>query len=202
MHLSRVYQGIIRVVKTNENDKKVGIKFKKAILFNKYPSCYIDLSSNKVYSNNKKNLSIGDKLSEDDYKKIEMYAEKCGITYLLDKEINKISGGERQLAFICRALVQEADLFIFDEPTASLDFGNQYRLFEIMNDIIKNGKTVIFTTHNPNQALEMKDYVIFINDGKIKTVGNSNDVITEELLKEVYGYNFVIDDGFIKLKNK
>lgn len=145
-------------------------------------------------------LSIGGRLKEDDYKKIEYYANMCGITYLLDKNINKISGGERQLAHICRALIQEADLFIFDEPTASLDFGNQYKLFDIMKNIVKQGKTVIFTTHNPNQVLELGTYCIIIDEGTIKAYGDSNTVITEELLSKIYNFNFIIKDGFISAK--
>lgn len=145
-------------------------------------------------------LLVGGKLSAEDYKKIEYYANMCGITFLLNKDINKISGGERQLVFICRALIQEADLFIFDEPTSSLDFGNQYKLFDIMKEIVKNGKTIIFTTHNPNQVLELNSYVIVIDEGTIKACGDSNKVITEELLSKIYEFNFVISNGYISKK--
>lgn len=145
-------------------------------------------------------LKLGDKFSQEDYDKVNCYAEKCGIAYLLNKEINKISGGERQLAFICRALVQEADLFIFDEPTASLDFGNQYRLFEIMKDIASQGKTVLFTTHNPNQVLEMNANVVVIDKNKICSKGTAKDVITSELLKQIYGFDFTIESNVIYKK--
>ena len=142
-------------------------------------------------------LKFGDQFKEEDYDKVNGYAEKCGITHLLNKDINKISGGERQLAFICRALAQEADLFIFDEPTASLDFGNQYKLFDIMKDIASCGKTVLFTTHNPNQVLEINAYVVVIDNSEICSVGFAKDVIKNELLNQIYGFNFVIDNNVI-----
>ncbi len=145
-------------------------------------------------------LKLGYKFGQEDYNKVSYYAEKCGIVYLLNKEINKISGGERQLAYICRALVQEADLFIFDEPAASLDFGNQYRLFEIMKDIASQGKTVLFTTHNPNQVLEMKAHVVVIEKNKICSSGIAQDVISSELLKQIYGLDFLIENNVIYKK--
>ena len=143
-------------------------------------------------------LKFGDVFKENDYKLVDEYAKKCGLTDLLNKDINKISGGERQLAFICRALVQEADLFIFDEPTASLDFGNQYKLFDIMKEISSNGKTVIFTTHNPNQVLELDAKAVVIHNSSVIALGAAREIITSELLKELYEFNFTINNNYIK----
>lgn len=143
-------------------------------------------------------LKFGDVYKDNDYSLVDEYAKKCGLTDLLKKDINKISGGERQLAFICRALVQETDLFIFDEPTASLDFGNQYKLFDIMKEIASNGKTIIFTTHNPNQVLELNAKAIVIHNRSVIAQGDSRDIITSELLKELYDFNFTISNNTIK----
>ncbi len=76
----------------------------------------------------------------------------------------------------------------------------QYKLFDIMKNIVKQGKTVIFTTHNPNQVLELGTYCIIIDEGTIKAYGDSNTVITEELLSKIYNFNFIIKDGFISTK--
>lgn len=142
-------------------------------------------------------LGINGRLKEDDWNIIYSNAEKCGITHLLDKDINKISGGEKQLVCICRALIQESKILIFDEPTASLDFGNQYKVLDLMKTLVNEGKTIIFTTHNPNQVVEAKTNVIIIDDGKVLISGNYND-ISNETLKKIYGIDFINNNGYYR----
>lgn len=99
MHLSRIYQGLIRTVKLTDENKKIGIKYKKAILFNKYPNCYIDLSSSKVYCSNKNNLSVGERYVDDKSLKsiIELYEledinlKKVEIFKLIKKRRSELS---------------------------------------------------------------------------------------------------------------
>jgi len=136
-------------------------------------------------------IGLFESLSEDDDQIIRKYASLCHIDHLFNKSINKISGGERQLALICRALVQESEILIFDEPTSSLDFGNQYKLFALLKELQKNGKTIIFTTHNPNQVAELLADVIVIDNGCVKVTGNSKEVISLDLLKELYDIDFI-----------
>ena len=132
-------------------------------------------------------LAFGSAPKEKDYKIAKENAEKLGITHLLSKDINKISCGERQLAFIARALAQESKIIVMDEPTASLDYGNQLRLFEIIMDLKEKGKTIVFTTHNPEHVKLLNCDVAIINDGRIIQKGNANEIITKELLVEIYG---------------
>lgn len=134
-------------------------------------------------------IGFGLSLTQEDYQKVNENAKKCGIEELLDKDINKVSGGERQLAFIARALTQEAPIIIMDEPTASLDFGNQQRLFKIMKDLVNEGKTIIFTTHNPNHLINFDCDIYAINQGSIKQIEDFN----EEVIKELYGDKFERD---------
>lgn len=131
-------------------------------------------------------LNIGQSLSKEDYEKCETHAKMLGIEYLLNKSITKISGGERQLCYICRALVQESKILIFDEPLSALDFGNQNKLLRIFSELIRSGKTIIFTTHNPNQVLDLNCNVIVMNEKHIVSIGKASEVITEDLLKKVY----------------
>ena len=131
-------------------------------------------------------LPIGKGPNEEDYLKCNGYAEKLGITHLLDKSITKISGGERQLCFICRALVQESDIMVFDEPMSALDFGNQSKLLQIFGDLKNEGKTVVFTTHNPNQVLDLNCNVIVLDEGKIACAGEAKTIITKDLLEKLY----------------
>lgn len=132
-------------------------------------------------------LTIGSAPKEKDYEIAKVNAEKLGITQILSKDINKISGGERQLAFIARALTQESKIIIMDEPTASLDYGNQLRLFEIIKDLKEKGKTIVFTTHNPEHVKFFDCNVAIIDDGKVYKTGKGSELITKGLLKEIYG---------------
>ena len=131
-------------------------------------------------------LKLGLSLDSDDYQKVNDNAKKCGITNLLDKDINKVSGGERQLAFIARALTQETPIIIMDEPTASLDFGNQQKLFRIMNSLVKEGKTILFTTHNPNHLVNLDCDIFAMSNAKLTKIEELNN----DTIKELYGDEF------------
>lgn len=142
-------------------------------------------------------LGLSGRLKDEDYEIINKNIEKCQINHLLNKDINKISGGERQLVYICRALIQESNVLIFDEPTSNLDFGNQYKIIDLMKSLIKEGKTIIYTTHNPNQVIEAKTNVIIIDDGKVILFGDYKD-INNEILKKIYGIDFINSDGYYR----
>lgn len=131
-------------------------------------------------------LKFGLSLGDDDYQKVNDNAKKCGITNLLDKDINKVSGGERQLAFIARALTQETPIIVMDEPTASLDFGNQQKLFRIMDSLVKEGKTILFTTHNPNHLVSLDCDIFAMSNAKLTKI----EVLNNETIKEIYGDEF------------
>lgn len=131
-------------------------------------------------------ISLFGKLTDKDYSCIEEAAEQCGIESLLSKNINRISGGELQLAFIARALCQEASIIIMDEPTASLDFGNQKKLFSFVDDLSKKGKTIIFTTHNPNHLINKQFDIFTIYNGLLFPVKE----LDLKTVNEIYGDEF------------
>ena len=111
------------------------------------------------------------------------------IGHLGDKSFTQISGGERQLALIARALAQESPLLIMDEPTASLDFGNQAL---ILNEILRlkaSGRSVLFCTHDPDHALQCADRALLLHHGNVLALGGPRDVITAANLKTLYGVN-------------
>lgn len=114
-----------------------------------------------------------------------------GILKLRNKLITEISGGERQLVYIARALTQNTPILIMDEPTSALDFGNQARLFSIFKSLQSKGKTIIFTTHNPNHVLNLKCDTIVLVKGEIATYGDSKDVLNDSLMKTIYGDSIV-----------
>lgn len=132
-------------------------------------------------------IPLGKSPGPHDYEKAHRYAEACGIAELLDKDINKVSGGEKQLAGIARALAQESPLIIMDEPTASLDLGNQGRVLSLIRSLQENGKTVLFTTHDPSYALTLDCDAAVLTDGRILTHGRACETIDLDLLRAMYG---------------
>ena len=110
-----------------------------------------------------------------------------GIEKLSSCGCMKISGGERQLMLLARALVQDASMLIMDEPTANLDYGNSCRVMERVKRLGQNGYTIIFSTHDPNQAFSYATKVLALKDGGVMAVGAPEAVLTEDVLSRLYG---------------
>jgi iron complex transport system ATP-binding protein len=127
---------------------------------------------------------------EEDKKKVLDCAGEFGITYLLDKKLGEISGGERQIVSICAAIVQDTNLVILDEPTSALDIKNQNKVLSLIKKIAREqGKTFILSSHNPNHALYLEGNVVLLKDGKILKEGKASEIITIDILKNIYGDN-------------
>lgn len=131
------------------------------------------------------NLSASPKEKD---KKIAMDALKTlGIFEMKDKKYTNLSGGERQLVFLARVLAQEPDLLILDEPTSHLDFGNQIKLLEIIEQLSNLGLAIIMSSHYPDHAFLSCNKVAIMKDKSFIDFGNPEDVVTEENLREAYG---------------
>jgi iron complex transport system ATP-binding protein len=113
--------------------------------------------------------------------------ERLSILHLEEKAYTEISGGERQLTLIARAMAQGAGTFIFDEPANGLDYGNQIRLLEELVDLCGEGYTFIMSTHFPDHALWVADRVIMLKGGKVIADGRPDQTITGENLYTLYG---------------
>jgi iron complex transport system ATP-binding protein len=113
--------------------------------------------------------------------------EKLSILHLEDRPYTEISGGERQLALIARAMTQGAHTFIFDEPANGLDYGNQIKLLEELMELSREGYTFIKSTHFPDHALWIADRVIMLKQGEIIASGRPDETITSENLYALYG---------------
>jgi len=110
-----------------------------------------------------------------------------GLTALQHRPVPSLSGGERQLAIIARALAQEPLILLSDEPTSHLDLGNTRRILRVLRLLGNDGKTIVFTTHDPNLAAAIADYVVLLREGRLLAAGPAADVLTSEYLSATYG---------------
>jgi len=113
--------------------------------------------------------------------------ETLNVSYLKDKIYTEISGGERQMVLIARALSQQPKILVMDEPTSNLDFGNQIRVLEQIKRLSKQGLAVIMTSHFPDHAFLCSTKVVIIRKNGGYIHGPAQEVMTEENLKSAYG---------------
>lgn len=110
-----------------------------------------------------------------------------GIEQLASQAYTNLSGGQQQLVLIARALTQQSDILVMDEPTAALDFGNQHLVLSRMKTLSEMGKAVIMVTHDPDHALYCGGRVIVMEQGRVVMDGTTEECITSEVLKSIYG---------------
>lgn len=124
--------------------------------------------------------------SRRDHEIVEQALEDVGIRHLRDAAYTEISGGERQLLMIARALAQQPKLLVMDEPTANLDYGNAVLVMQCIRTLAEKGLCVIFTTHQPDQAFQCGAKTAFLfRDGPM-CFGTADQVITEQNLRRAY----------------
>lgn len=119
--------------------------------------------------------------------------KNLGIESLAHKSFNKISGGEQQMVLIARAIIQGAKLIIMDEPTSSLDYGNQLKVLKTIEGLREKGTSVIMTSHEPEHAYKYSTKAMILYEGKMDLVGDPKSIITEEKIREIYDLEKGID---------
>jgi len=138
--------------------------------------------------------------SKSDMKISEEALDRLSIAHLANRAYTEISGGERQLTLIARALTQGARIFIMDEPASGLDYGNQLKLLDQMIRLSQEGYTFIKATHSPEHALWIADRAVMIKNGAIMADGACDDIINTENLLQLYNARVrVIDNGSFKV---
>jgi iron complex transport system ATP-binding protein len=113
--------------------------------------------------------------------------DRLGIAHLSDRAYTMISGGERQLVLLARALAQEPQFIVLDEPTASLDFGNQGKVIKEIRNLAAAGHGVLFTTHDPNHARRAADRAYLLREGARIGEGSVEAVLERSQLETLYG---------------
>ncbi|ETX27308.1 ABC transporter ATP-binding protein [Roseivivax isoporae] len=121
--------------------------------------------------------------------------DALGIADLAGRDYARLSGGQRQLVLIARALAQEAPLIVMDEPTASLDFGNRLAVLDRIAALARPGagRGVILSTHDPDQALALGARVLALSGGRIVAAGPADTVLTAERLTAIYGVPLTVE---------
>ncbi|MGZ5066741.1 MAG: ABC transporter ATP-binding protein [Usitatibacter sp.] len=122
-----------------------------------------------------------------DRERVRESLERMGIARLAGRPIHGVSGGERQLALIARALATDATHLLMDEPAASLDFANQALVLDEIARLKRSGAAVLFTTHHPDHALRVADRVILLRAGAVLAEGGAGATLNPENLSALYG---------------
>jgi len=133
---------------------------------------------------------------EDDVEIARQAIAFTGMENLAHRKLDQLSGGEQQRVFIARAICQEPDVILLDEPTASLDLAYQVRIMDLM-ERLKNEKgiTVVMVSHDVNLAAMYADHLLLIHDGQVLCQGLPDEVLTYKTLEEAYGCTLLVDES-------
>ena len=126
--------------------------------------------------------------SDKDDAAVQRALEATGTLELAGRDVDELSGGQRQRAWIAMALAQETDVLLLDEPTTYLDLAHQVEVLDLVTDLNRTrGTTVAIVLHDLNLAARYADHVIAMKDGAVAALGSPQDVVTEDLVKDVFG---------------
>ncbi|GAB6904992.1 ABC-type cobalamin/Fe3+-siderophore transport system, ATPase component [Desulfosarcina cetonica] len=131
-----------------------------------------------------------------DWQAAEAILDKLGLAHLRHRPFNSLSGGEKQMVLLARALFQDPLILLLDEPTAHLDFKNQHLLLDRVQSLTKDkGLTTILTLHDPNLAVRYCSDLVMIKGGRIHRQGTTHAVFDAGVLTSMYGMDLSIETG-------
>jgi iron complex transport system ATP-binding protein len=126
------------------------------------------------------------RFSAKDYDLARAALERVRLGHLAKRSYLELSGGERQLVLIARALAQNCAGLIMDEPASSLDYGNQFHLLDLIGELSADGPAIILTTHQPEQAVYLGGRAVLLEDGRLIADGPAKSVITPGRVRDLY----------------
>ncbi|GGT20581.1 ABC transporter ATP-binding protein [Streptomyces kurssanovii] len=131
--------------------------------------------------------------SQEDERAVTDAMERTDVTALADRPVDELSGGQRQRVWIAMALAQETDLLLLDEPTTFLDIAHQVEVLDLVRQLNhERGRTVVAVLHDLNQAARYADHLVAMKAGRIVAEGAPADIVTAELVREVFGMESVV----------
>ncbi|PZT71741.1 MULTISPECIES: ABC transporter ATP-binding protein [unclassified Streptomyces] len=131
--------------------------------------------------------------SEADEQAVGDALERTNTASLADRPVDELSGGQRQRVWIAMALAQDTELLLLDEPTTYLDIAHQVEVLDLVRRLnLERGRTVVAVLHDLNQAVRYADHLVAMKNGRIVAQGAPDEVVTTEMVQEVFGLSSVI----------
>lgn len=127
-----------------------------------------------------------------DERAVRQAMDGAGVTALSSRLVDELSGGQRQRVWVAMALAQETDILLLDEPTTFLDITHQIELLELFTDLHRAGHTIVAVLHDLNQAARFATHLIVMKDGVVVAAGSPSDIVTPELIEEVFGLRCLV----------
>ncbi len=127
---------------------------------------------------------------------VDRVVEILGLLEIEDfalRDFGELSGGEQQKVLLARALAQEADVLLLDEPTSNLDIRHQLEVMDILRNLVRERElSAIMAIHDLNLASRFSDKLVMLKDGKVYAAGESNDILNIENIREIYGIEVAV----------
>lgn len=143
-------------------------------------------------------MRLGASVSKRDREIAGQVMEYLGIREMAEKNFQTLSGGERQMTLVARALAQQADYLILDEPTAALDYSNQVKILNVIRKLTREGYGILMTTHFPDHAFLACSKAALIRDGSVLDFGSPERVVTSENLTKLYHVPVCVTEAVLK----
>ncbi|MDO4800058.1 MAG: ABC transporter ATP-binding protein [Bacillota bacterium] len=135
--------------------------------------------------------------TEHDLRIVEEAMQATAVGHLRDNRLHGISGGERQRVMIARALAQEPEILLLDEPISHLDLKYQIEVMELCKRLNREGMTILMTLHDINMASRFADRIMILNEGRLLHSGSPEDTVTPERIASIYGVEVeIVDRGY------
>ncbi|MDF1510739.1 ABC transporter ATP-binding protein [Robertmurraya sp. DFI.2.37] len=133
------------------------------------------------------------RLTKEDWKYVDEAIEYMELQDMQNKFIDQLSGGQKQRAYIAMVIAQDTEYILLDEPLNNLDMKHSVQIMKVLRQLVDElGKTVVIVIHDINFAACYSDYIIALKDGKVVREGQTQEVITPQVLKEIYEMDFTV----------
>lgn len=136
-----------------------------------------------------------------DYAAVHEYLEKVGIEKFANRQISQLSGGQQQRVFLARALIQEADIYLMDEPFVGIDLATRSAIMTLLHQLKEQGKTVFVVHHELDSVQSYFNWLIMLN---VRLVGSgpTKKIFTQEMLRSCYGKSYALLDEALKISKQ